>query len=169
MPAFCRHNRFLANCPICSREQAAAAPKPAPRTRSAGSGSRTSSSGPSRSRTHLRTRQLAREADDGYRSELVPGIKATADAERLAEALAVAATRLEFPGPVEEIAAEPDPEAATWLAFLLALAGPDAPELRVAVLAARPGWDGGAAAVEGLDAGRSRTAAAYRQWVARAG
>jgi len=167
MPAFCRHNRFLANCPICSREQAAAAPKPAPRSRSAASGGRGSSAGPARSRTHVRTRQLARDADDGYRSELVPGVKATADAERLARALAAAVARLEYPGPFEEVAAEPDPEEATWLAFLLALAGPDAPELRAAVLAARPPW--AREDVEGLDPARARTAAAYRAWAGRAG
>jgi hypothetical protein len=41
------------------------------------------------------TRKLARAAEDGYRNELVPGIKATADAERLARALTVAVERLE--------------------------------------------------------------------------
>ncbi len=167
MPAFCRHNRFLANCPICSREQAAAAPMPAPRSRTAGKRAPASSAGPARSRTALRTRQLAREADDGYRSELVPGIKATADAERLARALAAAAARLEYPGPSEAVAAAADPEDATWLAFLLALAGPEAPELREAILTAAPRWADGAA--EGLDPQRARTAEAYRAWAQRAG
>jgi hypothetical protein len=41
------------------------------------------------------TRKLARATDDGYRNELVPGIKATADAERLAQALAIAVDRLD--------------------------------------------------------------------------
>lgn len=169
MPPFCRHNRFLANCPICSREQAAAAPRPAPRTRSAGARKRSASAsaGPARSRTQLRTRQLDREADDGYRSELVPGVKATTDAERLARALATAAARLEHPGPYEAVAVAADPEDATWLAFLLALAGPGAPELRAEILAAAPAWADGDPA--GLDPGRVRTAGAYRAWAARAG
>lgn len=169
MPTFCRHNRFLANCPICSREQAAAAPAPAPRTRSAGAGKRSpsASAGPARSRTGLRTRQLVREADDGYRSELVPGVRATADAERLARALATAAARLEYPGPYEEVAAAPDPEDATWLAFLLALVGPGDPDLRATLLADPPPW--GVEDPGGLDPARARTAAAYRAWAARAG
>ena len=44
------------------------------------------------------TRKLARAANDGYRNPLVPGLRATADAERLAIALTDAAVRLEPPG-----------------------------------------------------------------------
>ncbi len=166
VPAFCRHNRFLANCPICSREQAAAAPpRSAARPRSTGAASRTG--GTTRRSSGLRTRQLAREADDGYRSELVPGLKASADAERLASAMAAAAQRLEPPGPYEVVATEPDLEDATWLAFLLALTGPDAPDLQTAVLDARPAWPAGVP--PDLDAERVRTAAAYRAWAERAG
>ena len=113
------------------------------------------------------TRRLARAADDGYRNPLVPGLRATADAERLAAALTAAVARLEPPGPYPAVAAEPDLEEATWLAFLLALAGPDAPELQDAVLAARPSWASGE--VPDLPGGRARTAAAYRAWVERAG
>jgi hypothetical protein len=169
VPAFCRHNRFLANCPICSREQAAAAPAApsrASRPRSAGGGG-TVRAGSARRSTGVRTRRVAREAEDGYASPLVPGVKATADAERLARALAAAAARLEFPGPYEVLATEPDLEEATWLAFLLALAGPDAPELQAAVLAARPGWAAGED--PGLDPARSRAVEAYRAWAQRAG
>lgn len=139
MPVFCRHNRFEANCPICSREKAAAAPSaaPAPRARAA----RSSGTGTARRSSSMRTRQLARAAEDGYRSELVPGVKATADAERLARALAAAAARLEFPGPHPELVEEPELERATWRAFDL-VAGDPAPE---------------------------RTAAAFRAWVERAG
>ena len=166
MPAFCRHNRFLANCPICSREQAAAAPARAPGSRSARPASARSGSGARRS-AGVRTRKLAREAEDGYSSELVPGVKATADAERLARALAAAAARLEFPGPYETLAIEPDLEQASWLAFLLALTGPDAPALQAAVLAAQPSWAAGEE--PGLDAARTRAVSAYRAWAARAG
>ncbi len=113
------------------------------------------------------TRRLARAADDGYRNPLVPGLRATADAERLAAALTAAVARLEPPGPYPAVASEPDLEEATWLAFLLALTGPDAPELQDAVIAARPSWASGE--VPELPGGRARTAAAYRAWVERAG
>ena len=42
----------------------------------------------------VRVRRLARGADDGYRSGLVPGLKSSQEAERLAEELAFATTRL---------------------------------------------------------------------------
>ena len=113
------------------------------------------------------TRKLARAADDGYRNGLVPGLRATADAERLAAALAAAAARLEPPGPYPEIAAVADLDEATWLAFLLALAGPQAPELQAAVREARPSWASGA--TPDLPEPRRRTADAYRAWVRRAG
>ena len=99
-PSFCRHNRFLQNCPICS--PAATKPPPAARrvpgsapTRSARGASRPARSGA------VRVRQLSQAADDGYRSELVTGLKATADAERLASELAFASARL------AELAADP--------------------------------------------------------------
>ena len=164
MPMFCRHNRLTAKCPICSRELQAdlrskAPPRPG-RTRSA------SSSSPTRPRGVV-TRKLARAADDGYRNPLVPGLRATADAERLAAALAAAAVRLEPPGPYPEIADEPNLEEGTWLAFLLALAGPQAPELQVAVREARPAWASGE--TPDLPEPRRRTADAYRAWAERAG
>ncbi len=96
MPTFCRHNRFVQNCPIC-RE-----PEP-PRRRAASTSSasrprRTArASSPSRrsgGTGDLRVRRVARAAEDGYHSPLVPGLRATADAERLAEELAFAAGRL---------------------------------------------------------------------------
>lgn len=95
----------------------------------------------------------------------MPGIRATADAERLAAALAAATERLVPPGPYPEVAAEPDLEEATWLAFLLALAGPG--ELQGAILEARPSWE--VAEVPALPGERRRTVAAYRAWAERAG
>jgi hypothetical protein len=163
MPMFCRHNRLTANCPICSRELQAELPKAPPRTR-ARSSSRASGARSSSPRGVV-TRKLARAADDGYRNPLVPGLRATADAERLAAALAAAAARLEPPGPYPEVAAEPDIEEATWLAFLLALAGDE--QLQQAILAARPSWH--AQEVPDLPGERGRTVAAYRAWVQRAG
>jgi hypothetical protein len=169
MPMFCRHNRLTANCPICSRELQAELKSKAPsrpaRTRSGGGTTRSRGSSPRSG--GVVTRKLARAADDGYRNALVPGLRATADAERLAAALAAAAARLEPPGPYPEVAAEPDLEEATWLAFLLALAGPQAPELQAAILGARPSWAAGEA--PDLPGERARTAGAYRAWVERAG
>lgn len=138
MPLFCRHNRFEQNCPICSREKEAerrgSRPARASATRRVGA-----PAAPTRS-PRLVTRKLARAADDGYRNDLVPGVKATADADRLAACLVHARARLEFPGPYPEIAEEPDAETATMRAFVLTV-GEDA----------------------------ERTLAAYRAWAERHG
>ncbi len=152
MPMFCRHNRLTHKCPICSRELSPELGGKAPPARrsSAPAASRSRSGGTSTPRRGVVTKKLARAADDGYRNPLVPGLRATADAERLAAALAAATARLEPPGPYPEVAAEPDVEEATWLAFLLA----HAPE-------ERPSWASG----ESPD----RTAEAYRAWVTRNG
>jgi hypothetical protein len=167
---FCRHGRLTANCSICSREleaelKAKAPPRPqrTPARRAATSAPR---AGTPR-RTGVVTRRVARAADDGYRSPLAPGLRATADAERLAAALVAAALRLEPPGPYPEIADAADREDGTWLAFLLALAGPDAPELQEGLIAARPAYADGIP--DDLPAERRRTAEAYRGWAARAG
>ena len=136
MPSFCRHNRFIQNCPIC-RE-----PEPERRVpRSSSSGTRSTASRPStsssrarssgsRSSGGVRVRQLARAVDDGYRSGLVPGLKASADAERLADEIAFAATRLaqlatDPPGTYAEAALEADREEGLWLAFLTAVVCPE--------------------------------------------
>ena len=163
---FCRHNRLTNKCPICSRELEenlrAQAPvrhvtvrKPGATSTPRGRASATKSN-PKR----LVTRKLARAADDGYRNPLVPGLKATADAERLAVALTQAANRLEPPGPYPYLADEPDIEQATWLAFLTALA----PELQPLIEETRPTWD----EAELPDA-KARTVSAYRAWVQRSG
>src|SRR4051794_19087902 len=128
---FCRHNRLTTKCPICSRELREATPvrhvtvrKPGatstPKARAKASPRSAAGAGARSGR--LVTRQLQRATDDGYRNPLVPGLKATADAERLAIALTQAAERLEPPGPYTVIDETPDVEQATWLAFLLALA-----------------------------------------------
>ena len=110
---------------------------------------------------------MARAADDGYRSPLAPGLRATADAERLAAALAAAAERLAPPGPYPELAEEAEIEQASWLAFLLALAGPRRPSS--SRRCAPRGPRGRTACPEDLPAERRRTAEAYRAWAARAG
>ncbi|HUR87280.1 MAG TPA: hypothetical protein VMY78_18275 [Solirubrobacteraceae bacterium] len=128
-PSFCRHNRFIQNCPICRAPD----PPPAERKRaSTTSRSRAGSGGgaarPARAGA-VRVRQLSQAADDGYRSLLVSGLKASADAERLAGELAFAAARLvelaaDPPEVYALIAAESDPEEALWLAFLASYLAP---------------------------------------------
>src|SRR5215218_4085257 len=118
---FCRHNRLTARCPICSKEleaelRAKAPPRP-PSVRRSPAAPRARRAAAARP-GGLVTRKLARAEDDGYRNPLVPGLRATADAERLAGALLAAAERLAPPGPYDVVATEPDREQATWLAFL---------------------------------------------------
>ena len=169
---FCRHNRLTSKCPICSRELRDATPvrhvsvrKPGatstPKSRAKASPG--SASGARGSR-RLVTRQLSRATDDGYRNPLTPGLKATADAERLAIAVTQAHERLEPPGPFSAIDETPDVEHATWLAFLFALA----PELHDVIDETRPAWED-AANLDALPAAKAKTAAAYRAWVERAG
>jgi hypothetical protein len=167
---FCRHNRPTNKCRICSREQEQRLREQTPvryvTVRKPGATStprgRGGSSGAAKSNPNrLVTRKLARAADDGYRNPLVPGLKATADAERLAGALTMAVHRLEPPGPYAYIADIEDPEQATWLAFLSALA----PELREQIEATQPAWGED---VE-LPAAKQRTVEAYKAWVERQG
>ena len=185
-PSFCRHNRFLQNCPICS--PAAVKPPPAARRQPGGAPTRSArgATRPGRS-SAVRVRQLHQAADDGYRSELVTGIKATADAERLATELAFATARL------AELAADPpalyadvvlmadeDVEEALWLAFLTAYVcpQPDPEDPFGNVREAHVPWASGElprfdvargprGAVE--PATGERTILAYRAWVKRAG
>ena len=91
-------------------------------------------------------RHEARAQDDGYRSQLAPGLRSTADALRLAREIGFAAGRLQTlehdpPGLYAEIAAEPDLEEATWLAFLVAYIGPrEDPDPFAAIAALRTPW-----------------------------
>ncbi len=130
-------------------------------------------------------RQLHQAADDGYRSELVTGLKAGADAERLATELAFATARL------AELAADPpllyadvvtleDVEEALWLAFLTAYVcpRPDDQDPFANVREAHVPWASGE--LPRLDVARGprgatdpatgeRTILAYRAWVKRTG
>jgi hypothetical protein len=195
MPTFCRHNRLVQNCPICSREQSiearpvlsSSAPRvsqpreatPASRRRRGGSGTIQPTGG-------VRVRRLARGADDGYRSPLVPGLKSSDDAERLASELAFSALRLERlqndpPGLYREVA---DPageiEERTWLAFLIADLAPLADEEPFAAIrGVRVPWaQAGEISLDGVATGPRaahqadgglRTIEAYRAWAQRAG
>lgn len=130
----------------------------------------------------MRVRQLVQAADDGYRSELVTGLKASADAERLAAELAFATARLaelaaDPPSVYAEIAAEPDREEALWLAFLTAYLGPTQDEDAFAgIRAAHVPWASGELPDLGVARGPrashdpalgERTVLAYRAWAQR--
>ncbi len=207
MPTFCRHNHLIQNCPICSREQSielrpvvsssaprASQPRPTTGTRSparaTGGGGRTRSARPGGGGGGgVRVRRLERGADDGYTSPLVPGLKSSVEAERLADELAFAAARLETlasepPGLYAEVASEGDLEERTWLAFLIAYIGPldgeDAAEDPFAEIArVRTAWAGDEVPLlDGVGTGErtahdpsrgTRTLEAYRTWAQRAG
>ena len=132
----------------------------------------------------MRVRKVTQAADDGYRNELVAGIKATADAERLAAELAFATARLgELAGDPPElyarIGAEPDLEEALWLAFLTAYLTPTADEDPFAnIRAAHVSWSSGELPDLGVALGirsshdraaGTRTVLAYRAWAQRSG
>jgi hypothetical protein len=195
MPNFCRHNRLIQNCPICSREQAVdlrpVVTSSAPRStqaRPGGPAKTRSRSGTSRGAGSggVRVRRMARGADDGYRSALVPGLKSSQEAERLAEELAFAAARLTRlatapPGLYAELAdPQGDLEERSWLAFLIAYLGPlQGDDPFSAIRAARTSWASGedprledvAIGPRGAhDPARGlRTIEAYRAWAKRAG
>jgi hypothetical protein len=194
VPQFCRHNRLVQNCPICSREQSvelrplvsSSAPRIAePRERAPRSPSRREprrTGGPA----GVTIRRLRNTIDDGYRSALLPGVKSSEEAARLGSELAFGATRLRIlaedpPGLYAEIAdGSGDIEERTWLAFLIAYLAPletDAPFSAIA--AVRTSWSSGELPdLAGVATGpRSahdperglRTIDAYRAWAARAG
>jgi hypothetical protein len=201
MPSFCRHNHLIQNCPICSREQhvelrpvvSSSAPRSAqarseasPRAPGRPRAPVRPASGNRAARPGVRVRRLVRGSDDGYRSPLVPGLKSSDEAQRLAEDIALGATRLEIlaqdpPGLYAEIAdASADLEERTWLAFLVAYIGPREGEDPFAnIEAVRTSWAAGEIpdpeAIEpgprgAHDAARAtRTMDAYRAWAARSG
>ena len=202
MPTFCRHSRLLQNCPICAREQdvelrpviSSSAPKSAlPRSGSSGApksprarGSAAPRAHSSRAASGLTVRQLERGADDGYRSEFVPGLKSSQDAERLASELAFAGSRLARlvaapPGLYGDVA---DPaselEERSWLAFQIAYLGPlDGEQPFAAIELGATTWLSGAVPdPDQLELGPrtshqpgrgTRTLDAYRAWAGRAG
>lgn len=187
MPTFCRHNRFEANCPVCSREQAeAAAPRRAGVRSSGGPVTRKRVGGTSARRSGaLRVRHVAREHDDGFRSALVPGLKASGDADRLAQEIAFANGRLgllasEPPGLYAEVATSGDREEAIWLAFLIAYLCPlEVADPFAGVRAARTTWASGELPrLEEAPLGPrtahdpvrgTATLTAYRAWAQRSG
>jgi hypothetical protein len=188
VPSFCRHNRLVQNCPICSK---ALEPPHAPRrtpTRAGASGRAATAGGPQRTRPHsagVTVRRLARGAEDGYLNELLPGLRSSEDAGRLADELAYAAARLaaiaaDPPGLWAQAALGEDIEESLWLCFLVAYFGPrDAPDPFAAIDPARVSWasgedplfDGVEVGPRGVHAPARGTATieAYRAWAARSG
>lgn len=130
-------------------------------------------------------RQITREQEDGFRSQLVPGVKASAAAERLAEEIAFASARLAMlagdpPDLYGEIVRLDDREEALWLAFLIAYLGPlDGEDPFAGVRAAHSSWASGELPQLDDVALGPRTAhtpprsnatlVAYRAWAERAG
>jgi hypothetical protein len=195
VPTFCRHNRLLPNCPICSREQrvelrpavSPGTPRSAAPTRERRpAGSRaTAGSRRGAAPAGVRVRRLERAPDDGYRAELVPGLRSSVDAERLAAELGFAAGRLRrltesSPGLYAEVAADGDIEERSWLAFLIAYLCPlTDPDPFGGIRAARTSWGTGTQPVlDGVQTGPRtahdplrglQTIDAYRAWAARAG
>jgi hypothetical protein len=138
-------------------------------------------------------RHEGRAAEDGYANELVPGLRASADAVRLAGEIDFAAARLaalalEPPGLYGEILAlgPSELERASWSCLLVAYLAPTEDEDPFAsirtVLEAAPGPEALGEGIGGLldeaelgprsshEPGRGQlTLEAYAQWVARAG
>jgi hypothetical protein len=132
MPTFCRHNRFLERCPICSQTlpgHTSSAPRPARTPKKAPGGTGTAHR---RGRQEgVRVRREQRAEDDGYSSALVPGLRASADAGSLAQEIAFSSARLAVldadpPSLYGEAAAlaATDIERATWTCFLIAYLSP---------------------------------------------
>jgi Alpha-glutamyl/putrescinyl thymine pyrophosphorylase clade 3 len=143
VPRFCRHSRFIERCPICRESVPGLAPAKRSGRRTGtgknsgdGAGAAKGKRGPTAARKGGAARGRRRGAglhvvherraeDDGYRSPLVPGLRASLDAERFAQDIAFAAGRLnalsgEPPGLYGEMRAEADPERALWMCFLCA-------------------------------------------------
>lgn len=202
MPTFCRHNHLVQNCPICSREQdvemrpvvtpggqTARTARPPGATSSSGTSTASRRQGAARGGRGsggVTVRKLARGAEDGFRSALVPGLRSGADAQRLAEELAFAATRLAVlaadpPGLYAEVAdTSLALEERTWLAFLIAYLGPlDGEDPFAGIAQARTTWASGELpSLDGVPVGPrgahdpvrgTQTLEAYRAWAERAG
>lgn len=142
---FCRHNRFIQRCPICRETVPGLAPATPRSPKSTGSkresgarparaGSATRHGGEglrsiSRRAPEVRVRREARSQDDGYRNELVPGLRSSADAVRLVEEIGFASGRLLMltaapPGVYAQARDCDDIEQATWMCFMCAYISP---------------------------------------------
>ena len=126
MPSFCRHNRFVERCPICSKTLPGATPartetKRSPASSNGSKGERTHAR--PRSGERLRVQRETRSPDDGYRSNLAPGLRSSQDAQGLAQEIGFSCGRLlalaeDPPGLYGELIAQEDIERSTWACFL---------------------------------------------------
>lgn len=130
-------------------------------------------------------RRLVRAPDDGYGHDLVPGLRSSLDAERLAREIAFADERLRLmesdpPGLYREARASADPEEALWLLLLTTYLGPQEGERPFeAIAGARSRWASGRSPnPDGIalgprnahEPGRgARSLEAYRAWARAAG
>ncbi len=133
----------------------------------------------------LRVRHETRAVDDGFRSPLVAGLRASEDARRLAEEIGFACGRLSAlaaapPGLYGEARAIADIEEATWLCFLIAYLSPtEGDDPFEGIRSAMVPWSTGELPdLEGVALGPhtshdpargSETLQAYRAWAERAG
>lgn len=146
MQQFCRHNRFIQRCPICRETVPGLAPaqrrsaKPSAGSAKREAGTATTKKMPTgpgalrrvargRAAPEVRIRREERAQDDGYRSDLVPGLRSSADAQRLAEEIGFASGRLLMltaapPGVYAEARDCEDIEQATWMCFMCAYISP---------------------------------------------
>ena len=188
VPSFCRHNRFVERCPVCAPTVAAERPSS---SRNGGTTAARARSGAAKAsprasaNTGLRVRRESRAADDGFRSPLVPGVRATADAERLAGETAFGVARLgalatDPPDLYARARADPDREQALWTVFLAVYVGPRDERDPFAAIAGRvTDWHSGELPdLAGVALGPrtshdpargSATLLAYRAWADRAG
>jgi hypothetical protein len=144
---FCRHNRFIQRCPICRETvpgyqppRPPVKPKQASARARMGAGVGAGQTGAARARPagarsgarrgqDVRVRREQRFVDDGYRCELVPGLRSSHDARRLSEEIGFASGRLLAltafpPGLYAEARDCEDVEQATWMCFLAAYLSP---------------------------------------------
>jgi len=133
VPTFCRHNRFIENCTICSRDLPGGSPRDRAGARSGAARPRAASNTRTREARPradgLKVRRETRATDDGYRSGLVPGLRASADAQRLADEIAFANARLitlgeHPPGTYAVARDEPHLEQGSWTALLTVYLSP---------------------------------------------
>ncbi len=191
MPTFCRHGRFLERCPICSKTLPGASPGGSASRAASPKGKRTRGEPTGHRRaTGLRVRREGRAEDDGYRSSLVPGVRASADALKLVEEISFSSGRLlalaadppGLYGSARSLVGE-DLERASWTCLLIAYLGPlqgeepfagielalaQAPDLAQARLATLEGIPLGPRTSHDPARG-AQTLLAYAQWVQRTG
>src|SRR3954447_21878422 len=157
---------MAATCPICSKDAAPSAPDRSPRAPR----SRTPGSRAPKAATGLKVRRMERAPDDGYDNWLVHGLRASADAVRLADELAFSEARLaelreDPPGLYAEVARSDDRDEAAWLAFEIAVIAPGrGGDAWSALEAARVPW-----ATDVVPEHDAEVFTAYRAWAQRHG